>query len=408
MRYILILLGLFVTGTANAIDCQKLPDCASLGYSKDKDPNCLEDGYLNCPFDQDYKVCVQYNCKALGFTESDKTSWCADLIECRGNPQMTLCQNPCFATKYEELKELAESGKCKVVTMRNDITLPPNQGITLAANTIIDGGNHTLQSSGNQGFHVYNLNNNSGFKNILIKHEQSQTQEDLKAFVILHDTYKATLQDTQVMVQSDDAQNHFSSLFLYGTYEISGTFRVDIHAIKHWFLSSAVLTFKNADINITTTGASSDAFSGKTDFINSQGTITTSGGVGVAFERILTFENSNIHLNTPLDRIFWTSSGIKYGTIHLKDNAEVKLTFKELLFGSTTDADKLAHIKFESSATAPARLIVEGTGKLDSGDVTANNTANMVVLNGVTCHPKKATTTLLSEISTSADWTCAP
>ena len=366
MRYILILLGLFVTGTANAIDCQKLPDCASLGYSKDKDPNCLEDGYLNCPFDQDYKVCVQYNCKALGFTESDKSSWCADLIKCKGNPRMTLCQKACLATKYEELKDLAESGKCKVVTMKSDITIPKNESLTLAKNTVIDGGGYTLQSSGNKGFDVYTLNNNTGFKNIFIKHDQNQNQAGLNVFKPVNSS-KVTLQDTQILVQSDDNENHVTPLFYYGTYEISGQFTADIQANWHYVLSWASLTFKNADINITTTGGSSDAFVGNTDFINSRGTITTSG-VSVVHKYTLTFENSKIHLNA--DAIFWAAEGAEYGTILLKDNAELKLTF---LYSTP-------------------------------GDVTANNTANTVVLNGVTYHPKKATTTLLSEIPHSTDW----
>ena len=42
MRYILILLGLLVANAASAIDCEKVPDCESLGYSTENDPNCAE------------------------------------------------------------------------------------------------------------------------------------------------------------------------------------------------------------------------------------------------------------------------------------------------------------------------------------------------------------------------------
>ena len=402
MRYVMFLLALLITNVANAMNCQKLPDCASLGYSKENDPNCADDGYMYCPFDQDYKVCVQYNCKALGFTESDKTSWCADLIKCKGNEKMTLCQKACIATDYTSLKELAESGHCKVVTMRSDITLPPNQGITLATNTIIDGGNHILSSSGNKGFDVYTLNNNTGFKNVFIKHDQTQSQAGLKVFKSTNGS-KVTLHDTKVLVQSNDAQNHVTQVFWDGTYEISGKFTTDIQATWHYSLTFSPLTFKNADINITTTGTSGDAFVGNTNFINSQGTVKTSG-VSVVYEQTLTFENSKIHLNAGNNKIFWTDGDRKFATILLKDNAEVTLSFTDLTSGSTTGTDKLAHIKFESSETAPATLIVEGEQKLDSADVTANNTANTVVLNGVTYHPKKATTTLLSEIPHSTDW----
>ncbi len=91
MRYLIFLLGLLVANVAQALDCEKVPDCESLGYSTKDDPNCADNGYMYCPFDQNYKVCVQYNCAALGFTEDDKTSWCKNIASCRGNEKYTLC-----------------------------------------------------------------------------------------------------------------------------------------------------------------------------------------------------------------------------------------------------------------------------------------------------------------------------
>ncbi len=91
MRYVLILLALLFTNVANAMDCEKVPDCESLGYSNQNDPNCSDDGYMYCPFNHDYKKCVQYDCAKLGFTESDKTFWCAEIVNCKGNPKYTAC-----------------------------------------------------------------------------------------------------------------------------------------------------------------------------------------------------------------------------------------------------------------------------------------------------------------------------
>ena len=91
MRYVLILLGLLWIGTANAIDCQTPPSCEELGYFSEPDPNCADDGYMFCPLDETYKKCVRYDCAKLGFTESDKTSWCKNIATCRGNPKYTLC-----------------------------------------------------------------------------------------------------------------------------------------------------------------------------------------------------------------------------------------------------------------------------------------------------------------------------
>ena len=91
MRYMLILLGLIVANVANAMDCQTPPDCASLGYSTEPDPNCAQNGYILCPFNEAYKRCVIKDCEKLGFTEDDKTSWCKNIASCRGNEKYTLC-----------------------------------------------------------------------------------------------------------------------------------------------------------------------------------------------------------------------------------------------------------------------------------------------------------------------------
>ena len=95
MRYMLILLGLLWVSTANAMDCEKVPDCESLGYSTESDPNCAENGYMYCPFDRAYKKCVQYNCAKLGFTESDKSTWCGKIVKCKGNKNFTACKALC-------------------------------------------------------------------------------------------------------------------------------------------------------------------------------------------------------------------------------------------------------------------------------------------------------------------------
>ncbi len=92
MRYWMFLLGLLMyANVAEAIDCKTPPDCAELGYSKDNDPNCTDDGYMYCPFNHDYKKCVNHDCAKLGFTTSDKSSWCKEIIKCEGNEDYTLC-----------------------------------------------------------------------------------------------------------------------------------------------------------------------------------------------------------------------------------------------------------------------------------------------------------------------------
>ncbi|MBE6450797.1 MAG: DUF1566 domain-containing protein [Alphaproteobacteria bacterium] len=95
MRYILLLLLMLVSFKANsAMDCQVVPNCASLGFSTEDDDTCPENGYMYCPFDLNYKKCVGsqvVNCEKLQFSKSDKSEWCADIIKCPSDEQYTLC-----------------------------------------------------------------------------------------------------------------------------------------------------------------------------------------------------------------------------------------------------------------------------------------------------------------------------
>ncbi len=96
MQHVLILLGLLMfANVAEAVDCHEPPSCESLGYSKTKDKNCIENGYLNCLFDPTYTICVEHNCESLGFTKTDKSSWCNKLIKCKSDETFTLCKALC-------------------------------------------------------------------------------------------------------------------------------------------------------------------------------------------------------------------------------------------------------------------------------------------------------------------------
>lgn len=103
MRYVLTLLVLMFANVAQAMDCEKVPDCTSLGYSQEEDTDCEKDGFMYCPFDKSYKRCVHYNCAALGFTESDKTSWCNDIASCPFNDSYTLCKRKAVECKFGDV-----------------------------------------------------------------------------------------------------------------------------------------------------------------------------------------------------------------------------------------------------------------------------------------------------------------
>ncbi len=95
MLYLLVLLGLLVSGTAQALDCETPPDCEDLGFVQENDSNCKDDGYLYCPFNKAYKKCVEFDCAKMGFTQSDKSSWCNKLAKCKSDTSYTLCKALC-------------------------------------------------------------------------------------------------------------------------------------------------------------------------------------------------------------------------------------------------------------------------------------------------------------------------
>ena len=71
------LLGFALVSNAADETCDPMPDCEALGYVKDAD--CPQNTYISCPYDASYKRCVNSDCEALGYTVSDKKSWCKEI-----------------------------------------------------------------------------------------------------------------------------------------------------------------------------------------------------------------------------------------------------------------------------------------------------------------------------------------
>ena len=397
MRYILILLVMLFANVSQAMNCQKLPDCASLGYSKGEDLNCVEDGYLNCPFDQDYKVCVQYNCAALGFTESDKTSWCADLIKCKGNSQMTLCQKPCLATTAQELKDLASSGKCKIVTMKNDINLPQDMTLTLAESTTIDGGGHglTFNISGTKsGLFAFQLTKNSGLENINVHYNQTGNAHKFD-FVRGDGSLHHVRFDGGAPAWQG---NQHGVLFYDARVTVSGRFEVNFQdqGRSNRLSEYSYVNFINAQVTIKQTGTNRDGFAGGTiKFEDSDVTIDSDEFLIETTNAI--FENTKFNFKGNGD-IVWSESS-HTSKLTLNQNADVSFTLK-----MPSNRPKLEVI-LSGTSGEPARLEINAP-EMTNTNVRAMNVYDTLVLNNITCHPKQADTTLLSEILTSDNWTC--
>ena len=394
MKYVLFLMMVLFSNQAVALDCSKQPTCAELNYSKEDNPKCDKNGYILCPYDQSYKKCVQYNCEALGFTESDKTSWCADLIKCKGNEKMTLCQKPCFATNYEELSNLAKSGKCKVVTVRHDITVPQNQSITLAANTTIDGGGHTLFTSANKAGQLFYIKENCTFKNLTIEHHQTETQ----SYRIIYSENIYFLHDVTCHVKSDYTENHYT--YLWGAPNvISGLFKIDLDAHWHWILfANGMVQFKNAELDVDLKGVSSDAiyhanFENSHGRLSQEGALTLSGATLEFTNSQIVFENSSFYADLPENT----------PKITLNEGSEI--TFKKPV--AQRAHPHSPQIILNGTDKNPAKLILEGDDTIFQNQIQiiTKNLTDVLVINGVTYKPTQIGTTLLPEIENSQNWT---
>ncbi len=95
MKYVLFFIAILFSNQVVALNCEKQPTCEDLNYSKDDDPQCAEDGYILCPFDFSYKKCAEFDCEKLGFTQSNKSSWCGKISKCPNDESYTACKALC-------------------------------------------------------------------------------------------------------------------------------------------------------------------------------------------------------------------------------------------------------------------------------------------------------------------------
>lgn len=398
MRYILVLLGLMFTGVAQAIDCEKVPDCESLGYSTESEPNCADNGYMYCPFDKTYKRCVQYDCAALGFTESDKTSWCADLIECKGNPQMTLCQKACIATNYDELKYLAETGKCNLITMKKDITIPTNQGFTLAANTTLDGGGHTLSTSANKSYTTFiTVENNTAFKNIHLHHQDSVTHNNNVYLNSSNKENKISLENVSLTYDSKVTENQENAAFNNAIFIFKDKININLNSIHCNIFRSSKIQFASTDLTASFENPNGSVFHGsELTFENAQINITKANTFsnGAPFR----FKGTTAQMNAA----YLFAYGPK-GEYIFEEGSHVSFNISTHF---TNEFQHKYNLKLSGSQQKPAFLELEGGSDLWSQviQITASNLTDTLVYKGVSYHPTASATTTLTDIPSSPNW----
>ena len=112
-------------------------DCAILGYSTENVKDCAQ--YLRCPFNSDYKICVSgatsssIDCATLGFTQDDKSTWCAPdkIIKCPTNESLTLCNG--VNTEVMDCASLGftSSDKTETCPAEKIVTCPTDSSLTI-------------------------------------------------------------------------------------------------------------------------------------------------------------------------------------------------------------------------------------------------------------------------------------
>ncbi|HCU59115.1 MAG TPA: hypothetical protein DIC64_03950, partial [Alphaproteobacteria bacterium] len=96
--------------SSKALDsyCEALPDCGSLGYEENIE--CPQGTYITCPYNVSFKKCVNASCEELGYTLTNKTGWCKNIVYCPTDSLYTLCAVECSACPSGELNPTCDYG----------------------------------------------------------------------------------------------------------------------------------------------------------------------------------------------------------------------------------------------------------------------------------------------------------
>ena len=397
MKYVLFLMMILFSGQAVALDCSKQPTCAELGYSTEENPNCFSDGYLICPFDSNYKKCVNFNCESLGFTQSDKSDWCADIATCKGDKSYTLCQTPCIAWDYETLSNLASSGKCKVVTMKNDIALPANQGFTLAANTTLDGGEHTLSTSANQANKIFIIvENNTTFKNINLHHQDSVTHNYNYYIKSSNAENLVSLENVSLIYDSKVTGNEENQAFNNAIFVLKDKIDLNINSIHCNVFTYSKVQFAGTDLTASFKNPNGSVFHGsELTFENAQINITKAN----TFSNGAPFTFKGTTANITAEKLFAYDPKGKY---LFEEGSHVSFNITERM---TNEVQHKYNLVLSGTSQNPVLLKLEGLMIWsETIQITASNLTDTLVYKGVSYHPTTSATTKLSEIENSDNW----
>lgn len=105
----LVLVGFAAFSNAADDSCKEMPSCENLGYVKDL--VCEQNTSISCPYDASYKKCVNNDCEELGYTKTDKKTWCKDIVPCPTDSSYTLCAKKCAGCTTGSLNPFCPFGR---------------------------------------------------------------------------------------------------------------------------------------------------------------------------------------------------------------------------------------------------------------------------------------------------------
>ena len=386
MKYVLFLMMILFSSQAVALDCSKQPTCEELNYSKDDDPQCAEDGYILCPFDSQYKKCVELNCQGLGFTQSEKSDWCADIAHCKTDESFTACQTPCIAWDQESLKTLTASKKCKVITLKNDINVDSQATINVAEGTTIDGGGHILNMSKTTGV-VIQLQDTSSLRNISVIRKYNDTADTA---LIRSSSADVLFENVTLIDENENSDSKNFKKLIDGTINIRGKCRLEIVRGGHYIVVQGTLNFEDAVVDLI---GPSEIFVGAGNLIAKNSVINVTSGY-LLFNSKKSFTLINSTYKGKAGSLIWITTGRFTVTLEEGSHFEAELQ---------NDASKTTFV-LNGTSEKPVSLALNATTYKEIS-IDVQNLAATVTYQGITYRPKNiALTSSISSIPTSSDW----
>ena len=309
-----------------ALNCTTQPSCQQLGYSKSDVDGCQN--YLYCPFDKNYKACIQL--------EED---------------------DPCTVKTYEGLMANIGNTLCPIITLKNDIdatNIADNTIFGLSANQTLDGAGYSLKLN-NQ---TFTLDKASQIKNIKL------TWSNLAQNAITINDENSILSDIDINLKD------YRKYLIYlasGSLAMEGNNRIDLTGNMSTYSAIRVMDGtldlkKGSSLDIDIHDAESSTPYG----IELYGDSATIDGT----------------LNITYDNCPNSSSGIRVGISLLTINGTVNINQQNVQSGSLFSSAMSTSTSGTGTTSGSFPVTVNGSLNITQSNLSFSRTSTMSALSG--------------------------